>query len=170
MTFAGTSRKKQPGTPLRLTPSDPATLQWEMQQLQLALARRAYELFVLRGREHGHDWQDWFRAESELLRPVSVAFSELDGRTSVRVNVLGFNADELKVAIQPQRIMILGQKQANVTESERAADYLRSMPDQIMRVVDLAAEVEPSSAVIELQEGMLKFELSKTDRPQTKIA
>ena len=66
MTFAGTSRKKQPSTPLRLTPSDPATLQWELQQLQLALARRAYELFVLRGREHGHDWEDWFRAEREL--------------------------------------------------------------------------------------------------------
>lgn len=39
---------------------------WEMQQAHLAIARRAYELFETRGCEHGHDWEDWFRAESEL--------------------------------------------------------------------------------------------------------
>lgn len=32
----------------------------------LAIAQRAYELFERRGREHGHDWEDWFRAKSEL--------------------------------------------------------------------------------------------------------
>jgi hypothetical protein len=29
-------------------------------------ARQAYELFEQRGREHGRDWEDWFRAEREL--------------------------------------------------------------------------------------------------------
>jgi HSP20 family protein len=170
MTFAGTSRKKQPNAPVRLTPSEPATLQWQMQQLQLAIARRAYELFSLRGGEHGHDWEDWFRAESEILRPVSVAFSELDGRTSVRVNVLGFNPDELTVAVEPRRIMILGQKHINLTESERAAEYVRSFPDQIMRVLDLPTEIDPADVIIELQEGLLKFELMKKDQQPTKIA
>ncbi|MBI4537077.1 MAG: DUF2934 domain-containing protein [candidate division NC10 bacterium] len=32
-----------------------------------AIATRAYELFLARGAEHGCDWEDWFRAESELL-------------------------------------------------------------------------------------------------------
>ncbi len=27
---------------------------------------RAYELFEARGREEGHDLQDWFRAEEEI--------------------------------------------------------------------------------------------------------
>jgi hypothetical protein len=30
------------------------------------VARRAYELYEERGREHGHDWDDWFRAEQEV--------------------------------------------------------------------------------------------------------
>ena len=29
------------------------------------IARRAYELFEERGREPGHEWEDWFRAERE---------------------------------------------------------------------------------------------------------
>ena len=31
-----------------------------------AIALRAYELFVKRGREHGHALEDWLRAEQEL--------------------------------------------------------------------------------------------------------
>jgi hypothetical protein len=31
------------------------------------VARRAYELFLSRGGEHGHDLDDWFSAERELL-------------------------------------------------------------------------------------------------------
>jgi hypothetical protein len=30
------------------------------------IARRAYQLFEERGREPGREWEDWFRAESEL--------------------------------------------------------------------------------------------------------
>lgn len=31
------------------------------------IAERAYSFFVARGYEHGHDKEDWFRAERELL-------------------------------------------------------------------------------------------------------
>ena len=51
-------------------PTQPLSLhlhwEWEMQQEHLAIARRAYGLFEARGCEHGHDWKDWLRAESEL--------------------------------------------------------------------------------------------------------
>ncbi|HYX92558.1 MAG TPA: DUF2934 domain-containing protein [Myxococcaceae bacterium] len=30
------------------------------------IARRAYEIFVARGGEHGHDVDDWLQAEREL--------------------------------------------------------------------------------------------------------
>jgi hypothetical protein len=30
------------------------------------IAKRAYELYLARGSEHGHDEQDWAQAESEL--------------------------------------------------------------------------------------------------------
>ena len=30
------------------------------------IARRAYDLYLARGREHGHDVDDWLQAEREL--------------------------------------------------------------------------------------------------------
>ncbi len=144
-------------------------LRWEMQPVQLAIARRAYELFEKRGGEHGHDWEDWFRAESELLRPVSVSMSESDDRISVRANVLGFEGNELKVSVEPQRITILGKKELTATASEEGkTEYIDRVPDQILHTIDLAADVIPEAAVVELQAGLLKFELPKGTKQKAK--
>jgi hypothetical protein len=35
------------------------------------IARRAYELYEKRGREHGHDLDDWLQAERELQDTLS---------------------------------------------------------------------------------------------------
>lgn len=143
-----------------LTLHNPEDLRWEMQQMQLALARRAYELFEARGCQHGHDWEDWFRAESELLQPVSVSMSESKDRISVCADVMGFEKNELKVSIEPHGITILGQKKTSGTKTEgKAIEQAGSSPHQLLEVVDLATEVMPEHAVVELQGGVLKFEL-----------
>jgi Protein of unknown function (DUF2934) len=46
------------------------------------IARRAYELYEQRGRDHGHDLDDWLQAERELQSAVSVAISVTDGAKS----------------------------------------------------------------------------------------
>lgn len=38
-----------------------------LEDVQEQVRRRAYELFELRGREDGHDLEDWLQAESELV-------------------------------------------------------------------------------------------------------
>ena len=37
------------------------------------IARRAYDLYLARGCEHGHDVDDWLQAERELRGAVSFA-------------------------------------------------------------------------------------------------
>ncbi len=64
------SGPKSRRTDVRLELCAVADLQAKVQKVQLAIARRAHELFEARGREHGHDLDDWVRAESELLCPV----------------------------------------------------------------------------------------------------
>ena len=40
----------------------------EAQDLEVEIRRRAYELYEQRGREDGHDAEDWLRAEQEVTR------------------------------------------------------------------------------------------------------
>jgi HSP20 family molecular chaperone IbpA len=143
-----------------LNPSNPADLQRKVQKVQLAISRRAHELFEARGQEHGHDREDWFLAESELLCPASISMSESEDRISVRANVAGFDETELEVSIEPSRISILGEKKTSGTKAkEGTIGRTSAVPDQILEVVDLATEVMPERAVVELQGGVLKFEL-----------
>jgi len=37
------------------------------------VARRAYDLYLARGREHGHDVDDWMQAERELRASSATA-------------------------------------------------------------------------------------------------
>ncbi|MGO8793450.1 MAG: DUF2934 domain-containing protein [Candidatus Sulfotelmatobacter sp.] len=158
-------------------PSDPPTqplnlkniedLNWQLQQAQLAIARRAYELFEQRGGEHGHAWEDWFRAESELLCPVSVVMSESDDRISIRANVFGFDETELNVAVEPRRVTILGKKQLRLGESKES-EYIDQHPDQLIKFIDLGTDVMPESARVELQAGVIKCELPKAGKRTVK--
>ena len=53
----------------------PATVTSEPQQLEHQIRLRAHELFEARGREDGHDIEDWLQAETEVtekkVRPIA---------------------------------------------------------------------------------------------------
>jgi HSP20 family molecular chaperone IbpA len=128
-------------------------------------------LFEARGREHGHDREDWFRARSELLHPASVPLSESEDRTSIRADVVGFDETELEVSVEPSCITIVGKKRTSGTKTERGTtEKTGSPPNQILEVVDLATEVIPEHAVVELQSGVLRFELPAAAKKRIKTA
>jgi HSP20 family molecular chaperone IbpA len=165
------STKSQPAS--RITPvqaCDPEALQWDMQEMQFAIARRAYELFEARNCEHGHDREDWFQAEAELLCPVSIAISETADGLSLRANVADFSAKELKIGVKPQRIAIVGRKEVSAASATEEASPADAHPDQILRLIDLPSEIDPAGAVVELRSGVLRFELPKLAKAQASAA
>jgi HSP20 family molecular chaperone IbpA len=159
------SKSSRPGLPFSL--SLPADLQSKVQKLQLAIARRAHELFEARGREHGRDLEDWLQAESELLCPTSIAMSESKDRVSVRANVAGFDQSEIEVSVEPSRVIILGKKKQATRETEPGPTERGSQPDHILEVIDLATEVLPERVVVEWKEGELILELPAVSKNKT---
>src|SRR5262249_50208921 len=102
----------QPG-PIEKTPKAPVFVEAEtlierMTKLKEAVARRAFEFFESRGREVGGELGDWFRAESELLLSVPVTMEDTEKQITVRAEVPGFKANEIKISAEPRRVMIEG--------------------------------------------------------------
>jgi HSP20 family molecular chaperone IbpA len=154
------AKSKYSRTGVRLSLSAPDSLQAKVQKLQLTIARRAHELFEARGQEHGHDLDDWLRAESELLCPVSVAMSQSSDCVKLRANVADFDQSEIEVSVEPGRVMILGKKAQTAKETKTGTtEQSRSCPDQILQVIDLATEVAPGRALVEFKAGELICEL-----------
>lgn len=50
------------------TPTTP-----QPEETQQQIRQRAFELYVRRGKEDGHDWDDWFAAESEVMPKTKAA-------------------------------------------------------------------------------------------------
>jgi len=77
-----------------------------LQELHGVISRRAYELFEARGYEHGHDLEDWFRAEAELLHPVRPKIHHTVNTITVRAELPGFRADQIQVIVEPRRVTL----------------------------------------------------------------
>jgi len=48
----------------------------ELNKISEQIARRAFDLYEARGREDGHDLEDWLRAEKEIAEVMSKTASE----------------------------------------------------------------------------------------------
>ena len=53
----------------------PAPVTSEPQELEYQIKLRAYELYEARGREDGHELEDWLRAEKEITQRKALAIA-----------------------------------------------------------------------------------------------
>lgn len=145
----------------RLTAS--STLVERMRQISASIAGRAYELFEARGSEHGHDWEDWFRAESELLTPIPVKVVDLNGRFAVRAEVPGFTSKDIEVWAGPSRVIIYAKKH-KITERQNEGTILqRKMSDESFCILDLPHEIEPDNITTTFKNGKVEITVPKVD-------
>jgi HSP20 family molecular chaperone IbpA len=141
---------------------DAQSLSARMKEVYEAVARRAYGFFEGRGYQHGHDFEDWLRAESELLCPVSVEIKDSKDQLTVLVEVPGFSVQEIEVSAEPKRLFINGKKEHALEKSDSETVYMEEKVDELFRVVDLPTEVDTSKVGTTLEDGMLKITLPKT--------
>jgi HSP20 family protein len=134
-----------------------------MKEFSQSVARRAYDYFEARGREFGHDLEDWFRAESELMRRVPVEVKEADGQITVRAEVPGFAADEIKVSVEPQRLVISGKSEKTTEEKKEQTLISEFRSNQFCRELRLPAEIEPDKTTAALKDGVLELAFAKAD-------
>ena len=130
-------------------------------EIKDAIERRAYELFEARGFEHGHDREDWLRAESEILFNVSVEITEGETEFAVRANVPGFGENDLKVDVAPRCLCILGRHGETSEESQEQAVPSQRSCKRIFRLVDLPSEIDPDGVKTTLRDGLLEITLRK---------
>ena len=132
-----------------------------MKEFSQSVARRAYEYFEARGREFGHDLEDWFRAESELMRRVPVEIKEAESQITVRAEVPGFAANEIKISVEPQRLVISGKSEKTTEEKKEQTLLSEFRSNQFCRELRLPAEVEPDKTTAVLKDGVLELVFAK---------
>jgi HSP20 family protein len=146
---------------------EPATLFERMNRVHDEIARRAFEIFAGNGGIFGHELDDWFKAETELLHPVHVNISETADALQVEAEVPGFDAKDLEVSVESGRLTISGKKERREESKKGKTIYKEQCSNEILRVVDLPAEVDAAKATATLKNGVLALALPKAARAKT---
>lgn len=155
-------------TALRLV--EPETLFDRISRVRDSIARRAFEMFEGGGREFGREIDDWFKAEAELLHPAHVEIVETDDAVEVQAEAPGFTAKELEVSVEAGRITISGKKESTEERKKGKTIYKEQCSNEILRVIDLPAEIEPAKATGTLKNGILTLSAPKVAQAKTPTA
>lgn len=140
-----------------------------MNEVNGSIARRAFELFENRNGETGHEVEDWFRAESELLHPVPVDIKKSDNQLLISAEVPGYTPADIQVGIEARRLFISSGFEQRAKSKRGETIYTERRSEQIFRTLELPATVDPNNVNATCREGMLYLTLpvAETSEPTT---
>jgi HSP20 family molecular chaperone IbpA len=133
--------------------------------IEAAVALRAYELFEPRGSQHGHDSEDWFRAESELSTPLPATIVDTDDAFTVRAELQGLIGKDVEVLAEPRRLIVQPRKQMS-EQANRRAVFEGEVSAEIFRVLELPAEIDPHNMNAIIENDVLEVTLGKINPGQ----
>jgi HSP20 family protein len=149
-------------SPTVITMPEPvSTFDHTLTEIYNAVSSRAYELFAQRGYSHGQHFNDWLRAESEILQPLPVEITDNDDTFTVRAEVPGFAPKDLEVKVESSRLLIRGEAEKTRQRSSGKTIYSECQKNQIFRVVNLPTKINPDTTTASVQDGVLHVTLPK---------
>jgi HSP20 family protein len=122
--------------------------------IQKAIAYRAYAHYSQRGRGHGHDLEDWFQAESDLVKPGNVQISDGGKEWIVQAKAPGFKAEEIQLGASPRKVIIWGLAAQPLSADEK-------YPQQLLGEIELPSAAVPEKSSATLMGDLLEIRVSK---------
>jgi HSP20 family protein len=143
---------------------EPQALFDRMNRIHDEIARRAFDIFQQDG-SLGRDLENWFNAEEQLVHPVHVNISESDTALHVQAEVPGFEPNDIEISLEPARLTISGKREAKQEQQDKGkVIYKELCSSEMLRLIDLPAEVDPDKTKATLKNGVLELEMPKTQK------
>jgi len=132
-----------------------------MQEFFDLIARRPFELLGATPRFFTREFENWFKPEAELFRPVNLKLFETEEALMARAEVPGFTEKELDVHVEPWRLVITGKKEFK--EEKKEPPVFTEKLNQIYRTVKFPVEIRPNEVKATLKNGILELTMPKAE-------
>jgi HSP20 family molecular chaperone IbpA len=153
-------QQREAAIPVQLVTAD--VLHNRKTELDVMIARRAFELFEGRGGGHGHDVDDWITAELELLRPYRHDLKESAEAVVFRAELpCSFAPDQLNVSVERRRLIVSGERELDVTCGGDAPAHVEKRTQRIFRTEELPVDIDPSQTTAKLKGEVLEIVMPK---------
>ena len=155
--FALSSRPfSELATPTFLSENEADELEHAIHQ---KIGERARLLYEESGRAPGNDEANWFRAESEILRP-GLQVRESGSWVAINASIPEASGQGMQILVRPKRVFVRAQRQASA--DEHSTEGARSEPEEILLATNLDVEVHPPSAAASFKDRNLQLMIRKS--------
>lgn len=131
-------------------------------------AEKAFDFFRSRGGGFGHELDDWFKAESEVLRFIPVEIKEQNGTLKISADVAGFKPDEIEISVKDDTLILSGKADAREEKKDENVFYSDFRSNRFFRQMPLPEAVKVEDAKAEIKDGMLNILLPKLGKHEPK--
>jgi len=122
---------------------------------------RAFALFEQRGRQPGHELEDWVRAEHEIMGCPAAELVEDRHGYEFRMALPGFEASRVEVTVTPTVIAVHAAMEPE-TEAEKARILWSEFgPKDVYRQFQTPQQIDVLRTYATLDRGMLKITAAK---------
>jgi HSP20 family protein len=132
------------------------------------IADKAFEFFRNRGGELGREMEDWFNAESKVLRFVPLEVTQQNGTVRVTAEVAGFKPEDIEISVHGKTLMISGETEKKDESTDHEIVYSDFESNRFFRQVELPCFVDAGNAKAEVNEGLLTVALPRAEEAKPK--
>jgi HSP20 family molecular chaperone IbpA len=105
--------------------------------------------------------EDWQRAESELVGPICGGWTAANDRIVVTATASVFKEGAIEICVEPRRLVIFGKQRNSTGQDTPAEDRYDTQELEIVRILGLPVEIDPSGATARFDHCMLEMSLPK---------
>jgi len=127
----------------------------EIEKRLKGVRQRAFELFQSRGRETGHELDDWLKAEHEIWGWPAAEMTEMDGKYEVDLTLPGFEAKQVQVTATPSEIIIHAQYKPEKKEEECKVLWSEFGSNDVYRRFETPQPIDVDKIDATLDKGIL---------------
>jgi len=129
-----------------------------------AVQHRAFDLFEKRGREVGHELDDWLRAEHELFGWPAAEFSEKDSSYQMQVALPGFEARDIEVTATPTELIVHAASERQNKGQENSVAWTEFGSNDVYRRFEVPIAVNVDQVTAKLDNGILNIDAPKVTK------
>jgi HSP20 family protein len=135
-----------------------------------AVRQRAFDLFEKRGRELGHDREDWLKAEHELFSPVA-ELAENDDAYQMQISLPGFESKDVEITAAPNEVIVHAATKGEKKTQQDNVLWTEFGSSDVYRRFEVPIAVIVDQVTAKLDNGILRINAPKaTNAKEPKAA
>jgi HSP20 family protein len=133
----------------------------QLQRMEDQITRRAYDLFLSNGSQHGSDLQHWLTAERETIWKPAMEMRETDDQFEIQIAVPGMSPKDISVEVTENDLLVKGEMKTEENEKnkeEKGESYTReSQTGTLFRSIQFPTKIDPDKVKARIKDGVLNI-------------